>query len=172
MQLIHGAKAWSFTRDKNHSSNHSDVIKNFIFIKWFFKWGFLFSKDFYRKFQNTYFPEYFSVNVSVDWIKMQPSPKGYKIQLLSIRIIPETYIDTQKIVYLKHARVCLQCLTTSSPVYINYKQHSLNISWMQILNINSFSLPIILPKLHVYRPLYIKNFLYISIYIVFSLPYK
>ena len=27
-------KACSFTRDQNHSSNHSGVIKNFIFIKW------------------------------------------------------------------------------------------------------------------------------------------
>ena len=27
-------KAYSFTRDQNHSSNHSGVIKNFIFIKW------------------------------------------------------------------------------------------------------------------------------------------
>ena len=41
---------------------------------------------------------------------------------MSIRIVPEIYIGTQKIVYLKYARVCQQCLTTSSPVYINYKK--------------------------------------------------
>ena len=59
---------------------------------------------------------------------MQPNPKGYKIQLLSTRIVPEIYIGTQKIVYPNYARVYQQCLTTSSPVNINYKQHSLNVS--------------------------------------------
>ena len=75
--------------------------------------------------------------------------QGYKIQLLSTRIVPEIYIDMQKIVYLKFARVCLPCLTTSSPVYMNYEQHSLSISRTQILNINSFSLRIILTKLYI-----------------------